>query len=252
MYLYESDFAGVSGYIQGLSSDEPMASTPKVSQDKVARIKSAAALVAKKAMLQRQAAIAKKLGLPASTIGFVSRGGSMGHILSTWQATKEGEGPWYSPGSEHNEKHRTGFWPDMKQYEASILADVKRLNGMSQYEIEHMKKPMLDALVAKARAGKNVIAPSPAGPPPEPVEAANKALAQTAAGKTVLVAEDIYDAGAAAITAPFAIFDWVKRHKTKVIVGGAAVGLGLVALIVWPYIKAARAGGKALASKLGG
>ena len=134
----------------------------------------------------------------------------------------------------------------MAQYPASVLEDVKRLNGMSQYEIEHMKKPMLDALVAKAKAGQNVIAPSPAGPPPEPVEAANASLATSAAGRSLLATEAVYDAGAAAISAPFALINWIKRNKTMVMVGGGVLGLGLVALVAWPYIKAARAGGKAL------
>lgn len=220
--------------------------TANISFKQVARIKSAAAKVSKRTMLERQAAIAKKLGLPASTIGFVASGNGMGHILSTVQAVTEGEGPWYNPGATHNEKHGTGVWPTMSQYLPYIIEDVKRLNGMSQYEVEHMGSTLLAALVAKAKAGQRVIAPSAAGPPPDPIDAANQSLSETAAGKAVLAAGAAYDAGVSAFKAPFAIFEWIKNNKLKLMIGGGIAGAGLLALIVWPYISAARAGGKAI------
>jgi hypothetical protein len=215
------------------------------------RIKSAAAIVAKKKMIDRQVQIAKKLGLKPDVIGLVPKGASgLGHILSTYQAVKEGEGPWYNPGSEHNEKHRTGFWPDLSQFDPAIIEKVKRLNGMSQYEVEHMKLNLLQPLIDKAKKGQNVIAPSPAGPPPEPAEAADAALAQSTAGKAVLAAEKTYDAAASAVTGSIGIVSWILDHKKTLLIGGVAVGLGIVALMAWPYISAARAGGKALQRRL--
>ena len=239
MFFEMDDISSGTGPDLGASDSE------SVSFKQVARVKSAAALVSKRIMLQRQADIARKLGLPASTIGFVASNG-MGHILSTVQAVTEGEGPWYNPGATHNEQHASGVWPDMTQYLPYVIEDIKRLNGMSQYEVEHMGSTLLAALAAKAKAGQRVIAPSPQGPPPDPIDAANQSLSESTAGRAVLAAGAAYDAGVSVFKAPFAIFEWLKDNKLKLMIGGGVAGAGLLALIVWPYISAARAGGKAI------
>lgn len=223
---------------------------PALSRETVAKIKAAGAMVAKKRMLERQAMIAQKLGVSPKMIGLKPNG--MGHILSTWQAVKEGEGPFYNPGAEHNERHRTGKYPDMSQYSTDLIEKVKKLNGLSQYEVEHMSPNLLKPLIDKAKAGERVIAPSPQGPPPEPVEAANAALKESVGGKLVLATEKVYDTAAKLAKAPFEFAEWIAKNKKYLIYGGAAVGLGLLAFVVWPYIQAARAPGVTARKAAGG
>lgn len=211
-----------------------------VSRQVVARVKSAAAKVVHSRMLDRQREIARKLGLPQASVGL----SGFGHILTTWQALKEGA-PWTSPGAyadEHNAKHAAGFWPNLSQYDTALIEKVKKLNGLSQYEIEHMPPAMVNGLIAKARQGQNTIAPSPAGPPPDPSQAANAALQESVGGKIILSSEKIYDTAATAVKAPFEFAKWLERNKKYLVIGG----VGILGLIIWPYIQALRAPGLAM------
>lgn len=180
-----------------------------------------------KLMLAKQAMIAKQMGMSPQ---------GMGHIMGSWEAIKTGVGPWYSPGEDHNKKHRDGTWPDLSQHSASDIAKVKELNGLSQYEVEHMDTTLFEGLLRRAKAGI-AVAPN-AEPLQPPLEAANDALKESIGGKALLVGEEAARATKNAISTVYN----AAKGASGLIKWLPWIALGVGAVVAIPYLARAKKG----------
>lgn len=196
----------------------------------------------RKGMAIQAGLIKRKQEGMAARLGINSLG--MGHIMGAMEAVASSEGPWYNPGANHNEKHRDGSWVDLSKFSLKDIEDVKRVQKLSQYEVEHMSSVMFGRLLAKTRQGQSVAGPD-AKPLAPPIDAAKEALDESVGGKVLLVGSEVVSQAKAAIGT---VYDSVAS------VGGFAGDLvkwlpwiagGAAAIFIAPHliktVKAARA-----------
>ena len=183
---------------------------------------------------KKQASMAAKLGLNSN---------GLGHIMGAMEAVATSEGPWYNPGANHNEKHRNGTWVDLTKFSTGDVENVKRLQKLSQYEVEHMSSTMFGRLLAKTKQGQSIAVPD-AKPLAPPIDAAKEALDESVGGKALLVGADVVETTKAAISTVYNSVASVGGFATDIVKWLPWIAGGAAAIFIAPHliksVKAAR------------
>lgn len=119
-------------------------------------------------------------------------GNGLGHVRGWWESLKTG-------------LPREHYHANLAKHSVADLALVKKVQGLSQYEIEHMAQATLDKLVARVKATQKPVTQVKFTPLDSPEKAANDALRESAGGSLLLSIEKL------------------MKYLPYILVGGAAL-----------------------------